>query len=260
MSAGLVGRALGVLEHMADERGGVSLQALADRRQMPVASMHRLLAELSQLGYVRQLRDNQRYVLTTKLISLGFQCLSANGLADMVQPVLDNLARISRELVRLAVVDDERLTWVAKAQGAVAGLRYDPDMGREAKLFCTASGQAWLSSLPDAEALRIATKQGFGKPEDHGTRAPKDTTELLNCLRETRSRGYAVVVDSAAVGTAALGAAIVRPTDRVVVGTVSIAGPSARLDSRRMAEITPALLHAAAELAPAGQFIEFFQQ
>lgn len=260
MTAGLIGRALGVLELMTEEPGGVGVQTLADRRQMPVGSMHRLLVELAQLGYVRQLRDSQKYVLTTRLISLGFRCLSTNSISDFAQPVLDNLAAISRELVRLAIVDDARLTWVARAQGASSGLRYDPDMGMDAALFCTASGHAWLASLPEAKALHIVAKQGLDDQGDYGPNAPADTAALIACLQKTRERGYAVVVDSAAVGTAALAAAIVRPIDQLVVGTVSIAGPSARLNEQRIAALEPALLQAAAELSEACQFIDYFQQ
>jgi IclR family transcriptional regulator, acetate operon repressor len=260
MTAGLIGRALGVLELMTEAPGGLGVQALADEREIPVATMHRLLAELAQLGYVRKLREGQKYVLTTKLISLGFRCLSANSVADFAQPTLDNLAALSRELVRLAVVDDGRLTWVARAQGAGSGLRYDPDMGMDAKLFCTASGHAWLATLPEAEALNIVARQGFGNLADYGPNAPADSSALLACLKEVRSRGYARVIDSGAVGTAALAVAIVRPADQVVVGTVSIAGPSARLDEQRMATLAPELRRAAEEMSETCQFIDYFRK
>lgn len=41
--------------------------------------------------------------------------------------MLDRLAEKTGELVRLSIVDEDRLTWVAKSQGPrQAGLRYDP--------------------------------------------------------------------------------------------------------------------------------------
>lgn len=260
MTAGLIGRALGVLELMTEAPGGLGVQALAEQRKIPVATMHRLLAELAELGYVRQLREGQKYVLTTRLISLGFRCLSTNSVADFAQPILDNVAALSRELVRLAIVDDGRLTWVARAQGAGSGLRYDPDMGMDAALFCTASGHAWLATLSEAEALNIVARQGFGDPADYGPNAPADATDLLARLKKVRAQGFASVIDSAAVGTAALAAAIVRPADGAVVGTVSIAGPSARLNEQRMAALAPALRRAAGELSETCQFIDYFQQ
>lgn len=260
MAAGLIGRALDVLEMLTETPGGMGVQAISDARKMPVASTHRLLAELADFGYVRQLAQSQKYVLTTKLISLGLRCLSTNSVADLVQPTLDALAASSRELVRLAIVDGTRLTWVARAQGAGSGLRYDPDMGANAQLYCTASGHTWLAFCTEVEALQIVAKQGFGEPGAHGPNAPKNPAELLERLKAAREQGYAIVIDSAAVGTSALAAPIRRPTDNAVVGTVSIAGPSARLNEARIAELVPELLKTASDLSEACQFIDYFQK
>lgn len=259
MTSGLIGRALGILECLADEHGGVGLQALAEKMQIPTASVHRLLGELTQHGYVLQMQDAQKYRLTTKLVSLGFQSLSANGIVELAQPVLDQLAQVSKELVRLAIVDGMRLTWIAKAQGAGSGLRYDPDMGREAALYCTSAGHAWLANLEEEEALRIVLHQGFGKPHEHGPNAPRNISELVIRLRETRERGYATVYDSAAVGTSAMAAPIMSAQTGRVVGTVTIAGPSARFGEARMTELAPELLRAAANLSAVCPFIGYFQ-
>jgi DNA-binding IclR family transcriptional regulator len=76
-----------------------------------------MLSELARCNYVRQTRKQGDYVLTTKLVSLGLSYLSSSGIVDIAQPLLDRLAETSGELVRLSVVDGERLTWVARAQG-----------------------------------------------------------------------------------------------------------------------------------------------
>lgn len=259
MASGLIGRALGILELLAQEPGGIGVQALAEKMQMPLATMHRVLGELAQHGYVSQIPGSQKYRLTTKLISLGYQSLSASGIVDLAQPVLDRLAHTSKELVRLAIVDGARLTWIAKAQGATSGLRYDPDMGQEAVLFCTATGHAWLASLDEDEALRIVAGQGFGKLNEHGPNAPRSISALVKHLREARERGYATVSDSAAVGTAAMAAPIMNPQTGIVAGTVSIVGPSARLGSTQMADLAPALLAAAKELSSACQLVGYLQ-
>jgi len=85
-----------------------------------------------------------------------------SGIVDIAQPLLDRLAATSGELVRLSIVDGDRLTWVARAQGARRGLRYDPDMGMDATLSCTATGHAWLLTMTDEEALQRVARQGFG--------------------------------------------------------------------------------------------------
>jgi len=259
MASGLIGRVLGVFELLAPEPGGLGLQLLAEKMQMPLASMHRMLGELAQHGYVLQVPETQKYRLTMKLFSLASQGLTATGIVDVAQPVLDRLALASKELVRLALVDGMHLTWIAKAQGAGPGLRYDPDMGQEAALFCTSAGQAWLARLEESEVLRIVSAQGFGQADRYGPNAPRNFAALAQRLQETRERGYATVIDSGAVGTSAMAATVTSAPGERVVGTVSIAGPSARLSASRMAELAPELLRAADELSSALRFVGFFQ-
>ena len=121
---------------------------------------------------------------------LGF--LSSSGIVDIAEPLLERLAKESGELVRLAIVDGDRLTWVAKAQGTRKGLRYDPDMGVDARLSCTASGHAWLMTLSDERALELVSRQGFGQPKDYGPKAPTTVKALLGVLHAARTRGFAI--------------------------------------------------------------------
>jgi len=247
MAALLMGRILGAIELLSAEPDGMALAAIADRLAMPKSGVHRLLQDLVDHGWVRA-EPGGRYVLTTCLVRHAFQFLTGAGI-DLAQPILDRLAAVSGELVRLAVVDGERLTWVAKAQGARAGLRYDPEMGQDAVLPVTASGHAWLCTLDEAEALRIAAAAGFPKLTDSGPAAPRTVGALVAKLRAARRDGLATVTDSGGAGTAAMAAGIVDPRTGAVVATISIAGPSVRLTPARMQALTPALRAAAEELA-----------
>ena len=257
MAGSQIERALSLLQSLTSDPRGQALQSLADQLDIPKSAAHRMLAELLRLGYVRQNPESLRYQLTTKLVALGFRYLASSG-ADIVQPILDQLAEHSLELVRLGVIEGERLTWIAKAQGARAGLRYDPDMGRDAPLFYTASGHAWLASLSDAQALGLVERQGSFDPDDFGPNAPKSNADLLDCLRLGRERGYACVVESSAVGTSAVAAVVRHPVDGHALGVLSIAGPTARLPQARMDELAVALLAAAEELSAASPASELF--
>ena len=160
MAGSQIERVFSVLESLTSDPRGLPMQTLAEQLDIPKSATHRLLAELIRLGYVRQNPENLRYHLSTKLVAMGFRYLSGSG-ADIVQPVLDRLAQETGELVRLGVIEGERQIWIAKSQGARSGLRYDPDMGRDAPLFYTASGHAWLACMSDAEALVAGRTAGW---------------------------------------------------------------------------------------------------
>ncbi len=241
-------RGLSLLEHLALHPDGVPLAMLAGELDIPLSACHRLLAALQQRGYVRQAAKQGDYRLTTKVVTLGLGYLTNAGIVDVAEPILERMAAQSGELVRLSIVDDDRLTWVAKVQGIRRGLRYDPDMGMDARLSCTASGHAWLLTLSDEQALTLVTRQGFGLPKDYGPRAPTTVKALLGFLHAARVRGYAMIDEVFAPGMAAVAAPVMRRN--TAMGVISIAGPRTRLTQERMHALAPDLLAAAAELGP----------
>ena len=243
-------RSLKILEFLAGHPEGMALADIAEHQGMPRSACHRLLTELARCGYVRQVREHGDYALTTKLVALGLSYLSSSGIVDIAQPLIDRLAAVSGELVRLAVVDGERLTFVAKAQGARSGLRYDPDMGIDVKLSCSAAGHAWLMTLSDEEALAMVSRQGFGDPRHFGPNAPTTIKALTRILQDDRKRGFSIISEMYSPGMTAM-AAPVRREGLPVTGVVTIAGPLMRLTEKRMLELGADLLAVAAELATA---------
>jgi IclR family transcriptional regulator, acetate operon repressor len=256
--AGTVDRTLRILETLASQPEGLPLAAVADELNLPRSACHRLLAELVRCGYVRQLRELGDYTLTTRLPALGLSFLGA-GIGDVAQPILDRLAEVSGELVRLALVDADRLTFVAKAQGARAGLRYDPDMGIDVRLSCSAGGHAWLMTLSEERATELVARQGFGSPREYGPNAPTTFKGLMKVLEEGRRRGFSLMVEMYAPGMSAM-AAPVPGRGGDPAGVITIAGPLQRLTAARMQELGPPLVQAAGELAIAATSSPLFRR
>jgi len=246
--AGVMTRTLALLERLAQDVHGVPLATLADELDMPRSAAHRLLGELAEHGYVRQTRERSDYVLTTKLVSLGLNYLKYSGVVDLCQPILDKLAESVDELVRIAVVDVDHITWVALSQGARSGLRYDPDTGMDAKLSCTSSGLAWLSTLDEDDAIGLLAKQGLGKAGEYGPNAPASIAAVLAYIRQTREQGYAMTEETYTRGISSIAAPII-PSGKGAVGVLTISGPSTRLTREKMVGMAPALLTASAEIA-----------
>ena len=241
-------RTLAILELLARSPLGLPLRDIAEQLDIPPSGTHRLLKDLVRTEYVRQDRDHAEYYLTTKLIALGLSYLSENGIVDLAQPVLDRLARESAELVRLGVVSGERLTWVAKAQGARSGLIYDPDMGADAHLASSSSGIAWLMTLSDEKALELVARQGFAQPGQYGPNTPLTALALVERLRVAREAGYALTLETFAAGMNGM-AAPIRSPDGHTRGVISIYGPAMRLTHERLVELAPSLLAAAREMS-----------
>lgn len=248
-------RALLILEHLTGRPSGVMLTELCDGLALPKSGAHRLLALLQDAGYVHQDVQSGRYALTLKLTMLGLRHYVGTGLDDLAQPILDSLAVDTGELARLAIVDGSRLVWVAKAQGARSGLRYDPDVdhdtGHDVVLHATATGKAWLATLPEAAALQIVGETNLRTPPRFGPRVARSLDQFAELLAETRRKGFGEAVEEGEPGTAAVAVAVFDTSSRQdgpAVATLSLAGPLFRFGSERRLEFAERLSRSAREL------------
>ncbi|MBL8586910.1 MAG: IclR family transcriptional regulator [Methylobacteriaceae bacterium] len=248
-------RALLVLEHLTGRPEGVALTEICEALDLPKSIGHRLLVLLVEAGFVSQVESSGRYRLTLKLTMLGLRHYVRTGLDDLAQPILDRLAKETGELARLAIVDGERLVWVAKAQGARSGLRYDPDLdhdtGHDVVLHATATGKAWLATLPEAEAMRIVAATQLRTPQRFGPNVVQDLEAFSAMLGATRNAGFGEAVEEGEPGTAAVAVAIADlsgPGAGPIVGTLSLAGPLLRFGAERRVLLAARIARAAEEL------------
>lgn len=241
---------LALFEAMAEAGRSHRLTDLAERLDMPKSSVQRLLEHLMGEGWVEQDAATGHYALTLRLAVLGQRYMQSAGIVDATQGILDRLAREAGELARLTVVSQDQLVWIGSAQGAAAGLLYQPSMGGRIVSFATANGKAWLATLSDEEASAIALRDGLGRPDSPvGPKALQTIDALLKNLADVRRKGFALADEEAESGVAAIAVAVRDSANGRARGTASIAGPVVRLTENRRAAIVRMLEDAARELA-----------
>lgn len=245
---GVLDRSLEALELLAAEARWLRLSDIATRLELPKGPAHRMLAQLSSLGWVEQDAGTGQYRLTLKMSLLGQQFLDGTGLPGLLQPILDEVAAHCRELVRLTVVQGPELVWLAASQGAPPGLMYQPKMTGRLVLHATANGKAWLATMSNDDAIRTALRGGLGKTTSVGPRAVGTVEALLAELEATRKRGYGTSIEEAEPGVAAVAVPVRGSQSGDIVGTMSIAGPLLRVTPARHGEYHELLRRAADQL------------
>jgi IclR family acetate operon transcriptional repressor len=239
-----VERALRILELLVSEPEGARVTDLAAALGVNRAIPYRVLAELCELGYVVQDPTTDRYRATFKLGSLGLRQLETAGISRWARDELETLASSTKELVRLGVVSGDSLVLVARAQGADWGLLLDTQPRSGAASYVSANGRAWLSTLPETEVLEHLASSTQGPP-------PALMMHVVESIAEARRVGYALIEEELEVGVNAMAVPII-PRDSPgarAVGTLSIAGPSARMTPEVLLGFVPQLRGAAERLA-----------
>lgn len=244
-----VDRALSVIEILGDLPEGLTLSDLAKRLDVNKAIAHRLVATLEVRNYVFRHELSGRLHLTYKVSNLGLRRLAQNCLLDQSSVILRGLADATGELARLAVVEGNRITWVAAATGMARALQVDASYSLRIALHAHAAGKAWLATLPFDQALSLLVATGL----------PALTPQTLTRVEDIRAdletiatRGYAISFEEHSIG---VGAVAVPVSVRQVtgqsscVGTISLAAPTARLGRADLEGLSALLSVAAGRLA-----------
>jgi len=251
MTVAAIDRSISLIETLASAPEAMELSELAERVGLPQSAAHRTLATLMARGWVVQDPASQNYALSLRLAQLAFRNLDTRHAPDLVQEALNRLASRTREYCRLAVVEQGRLVWIARAQGARTGLRYDPDMGSDIVLHATANGKAWLSTMPENEAIALAYAGGMADNPGLGPNGVRGIDDLRAHLARARAEGHATTLEEAEPGTAAIAVPFYRDDgpDAPVAGTISVAGPTLRIRPARFAALRAELLHTSKEIS-----------
>ncbi|WP_316979445.1 IclR family transcriptional regulator [Shumkonia mesophila] len=241
-------RGLALLELLVAHTDGLQISEISQSLAIPLGATHRLLQTLIATEYVKQDPASGRYMPTLKLGTLGLRLMADINIVDIAQPILDDLARVTGELVRLAVVEFDEMSWIAKAQGSTSSIRCDFISGRHVPIQTTAMGKAWLAHLPENEARARLERKGLDC-ELVGPNAGKTIDDVLERVRVAREAGFALNEEESELGLNAVAIILKDLKDPGrVVGAVSVAGPAFRLGRERLISFVPALREAVAKL------------
>lgn len=233
-------RAFGILETMADAGGSIGLSQLAQDADLPLATIHRLVRTLVDLGYVRQ-EQSRQYSLGPRLMRLADA--SAKRIATWANPAMKEAVAKLGESVNLAVLEGDEIVYVAQVQPSANFMRMFTEVGRRTFPHATAVGKAILAHRPDAEVLAMLERTGMPRYTDHTLVQP---VQFLASLAETRERGFALDEGEQEVGVRCV--AVVVP-DAPQPTALSMSGPLPRVGDEAVLRAVPVLREAAVEIA-----------
>jgi IclR family transcriptional regulator, acetate operon repressor len=234
-----VSRALDLLEVVAQAGGQMAISEMATASGLPLPTIHRLVRTLVDRGYMRQL-PNRRYTLGSRLIPLGE--VAGAMLGTWARPVLENLVGELGETANLAVLDGDRVAYVAQVP-STHSMRMFTEVGRRVYPHCTGVGKAILSLLPDEQIRTLLGRTGMPAQTPHTL---TDPATLLSAVRRIREEGYAMDEGEQEVGVRCVAVPVPSNGARMAI---SVSGPAPRMTLELVERAIPLLTGAAEVLA-----------
>src|SRR5689334_6290520 len=155
---------------MADAGGMIGLSQVAERLHLPLATIHRLVRTLVDLGYVRQ-EPSRQYSLGPRLLRLADT--TTKRIATWARPAMDAAVAELGESVNLAMLDGDEIVYVAQVQPAATFMRMFTEVGRRVRPHATAVGKAVLAVRDDAEVLALLGRTGMPRYTEQTVTDPR---------------------------------------------------------------------------------------
>ena len=232
-----------IVEALASKEEGATASDLIREFGLEKSVVSRILHTLERKGWIRDVGD-RTYCLTLKLIALGLCQIENTDIYSLCYPKLFQVSESTGELVQLALVEDDGLTFVAKAE-AQARIRVVSLLGKRACLHGAAVGKVWLASLSEERALKVVLNAGLNALTEHTITT---VDQLRSELQKVRMTGYALNNEETSLGVRGIATPIYDRGNRNVIGAITIVAPAFRMSTERSLSLAPVLLQAAEDL------------
>jgi IclR family transcriptional regulator, acetate operon repressor len=235
---------LRVLE-VVSELQPVGVSDVARNLELPKSSAQRALKALSDAGWIKKVEGNglARWVLTPRALIVGSHAGGEVGLTTLARPAMEHLHAQTQETIHLLVHDGDFMVFVERLESPHV-LRSSYPLGMRAPITACSSGKAFLSALPSDQASEIVS---------HGLPATTDSSitdqaQMLDELKETRARGFAMNHGELTPDISAVAAAIL-DARHSPVAALSISVPSQRMTDDRWSSYGAMVLSAAQQVS-----------
>jgi DNA-binding IclR family transcriptional regulator len=241
---GTVGKALDVLDRVAQFGRPVRFTELLAEGTYPKATLYRFLQTLTHQGMLAYDAERQTYSLGVRLVRLAHAAWAQSSIAPLARPYIDRLSADLGETIHLAQLDQGQVLYVDK-RNAQRPVEMFSQAGKVGPAYCTGVGKAMLAFLPPEALERALERQSFHRFTDHTLDTP---ARLLAELQAIRARGFAYDREEHEPGIICVAVPILTRAGRAM-GALSVTSTTARTTLDALARLTPRIQETADRIA-----------
>ncbi|MCG7305085.1 IclR family transcriptional regulator [Pseudoglutamicibacter albus] len=210
-SISVTSRALRILDTFDSTQREQSLSGIARRADLPLATAHRLVNQLTMWGGLE--KKSGRYRIGQKLWRIGLLASAQRDVAEVASPYMQDVLFVTHNVVNLFILDQQEVLLVERISGTNTGAPFRR-VGERMDLHSSAAGKLMLA---------------YGSPhllEELPAELPRHTshtigrkTELIQHIARIRSQGFATTQRESGENNFAIAVPVFSPaTGHIIAG------------------------------------------
>ncbi|RAR59292.1 IclR family transcriptional regulator [Paraburkholderia unamae] len=188
---GSVIKAFRVLEAFSKARPLMGFSQIARETGLERSAAQRAAHTLWKLGYLDKVGPDGEYRLSMRCLDLSQSYLASHRIVTKARPYLKFLRRKTNATIALTMLDDTNTVQVLRYV-SMEMLSNAMDTGTRLPAYCSASGVAILSAMPDATVRQILARSDL-KPMMPNTVWHAD--KIMERVQRSREEGYVLGVE-----------------------------------------------------------------
>ncbi|MBE0478109.1 IclR family transcriptional regulator [Candidatus Aerophobetes bacterium] len=240
-----VQRAVDILEALKDKIPEKTVTELSRELGLSPTTIYRLLGTLKERGFIEKDANTAKYRLGMKAFELGSAVVRRMNIRKEAEPILMELAEKTGDSAYLIVPYQDEALCLERIDGDNYLKSLSLVLGDRMPLHIGAGPRVLLAHLPESEIDRIIASKGLARWTD---KTITDPFILKEDLRQVREQGYALSLEDANKGVAAIGCPVRDRTGKVVA-SISVGGPSIYFEPESVDKMVPLIKKAAENLS-----------
>jgi len=237
------GKVFALLQTLAGNDGAMSLSELAASLGLAKTTVHRMVVQLQDLGYLQREPGSRKLNVAPSLCRLGVDLIGASVRLAPRHEVLRALSEEIGESCSIGVRIGYEVAYIDDVAANVP-LAVHFRAGRRAPLHCTSIGKLYLGKMSDAEWRRYLASAPLRR---YTERTITDPVRLREETRRVAREGFAATEEEFVLGVVGAAVFVTGAGSRVYAG-LAFHAPAARLAHEDAHQLRPHLERAATRL------------
>ncbi|MDD9908406.1 MAG: IclR family transcriptional regulator [Ahrensia sp.] len=239
-------RACYIMEAVAAAPNGLTPKEVADSLDLPKQTVYRVCHSLVDERFLFRASDGRTLLPGDRLQALVSNVSQSSRNHILRHQILERVARAVGETVNFVMPQESGMSYVDRVETDWP-FRVELPIGSSVPFHCTASGKAWLGSLPHAERARMI---GALQLDRYTERTICNPNELLAAVEKVTLLGYSTDNEEFMDGMVAVAVPVTDDQGRYYA-SLAFHAPTVRLDIDQAIIRRDILLEAARDLSKA---------